>query len=71
MFGRWVPFFDGRFNDEGLYAYRGGTQLLSAFKPRRQRSDNVWEADFEGKVNYQGEKLQDLYLPLQQQVLYR
>lgn len=70
-FGRWVPFWDGRFSEEGLWAYRGGSQLLSAFKPRRHRSDNVQEADFEGKVKFEGDRLEDLILRLQQDVLYR
>jgi hypothetical protein len=71
LFGRWVPFYDERFNDEGLYAYNGATLLMSSFKARRQRHENVWEADFESKHEFVGNKLQDIYLPLQQEVLYR
>jgi Histidine kinase-, DNA gyrase B-, and HSP90-like ATPase len=70
-FGRWVPFWDGRFSQEGVWAYRGGSKLLSAFKPRRRGNKNIQEADFEGKVIFEGDRLKDLILSLQQDVLYQ
>ena len=70
-YGRWVPFYDGRFSDEGLWAYRGATQLLSAFRPRRGDRGSIQEADFESKLKLEAERLKDLVLRLQQDVLYR
>jgi len=70
-FGKWVPFVNRyRGGNEGLWAYDGGTKLLSAFKLRRMRDDGIWEMDTESRINVSDQTMDKIFLKIEQDILY-
>ena len=71
LYGKWIPFFNRyRGGNEGLWAFDGGTKLLSTFKFRRLRDDGIWEMDIESQLTTLDQTLQEIFLKIEQDILY-